>query len=46
MSKNFKQKLTSYKNAPGSFVLAFLVMLSAFLTFAVLLFLIAYILIH
>ncbi|MDY5846216.1 MAG: phosphate ABC transporter permease PstA [Bariatricus sp.] len=46
MSKKLKQKLTSYKNAPGSFVLAFLVMLSAFLTFAVLLFLIAYILIH
>ena len=45
MSKKLKQKLTSYKNAPGSFVLAFLVMLSAFLTFAVLLFLIAYILI-
>ena len=47
MSKTkIKQKLISYKNAPGSAVLALLVLLSAFLTFAVLLFLIAYILIH
>ena len=38
--------MISYKNAPGSAVLALLVLLSAFLTFAVLLFLIAYILIH
>ena len=44
--KKIKQKLISYKNAPGSAVLALLVLLSAFLTFAVLLFLIAYILIH
>lgn len=41
--KKIKQKLISYKNAPGSAVLALLVLLSAFLTFAVLLFLIAYI---
>ena len=44
--KKIKQKLISYKNAPGSAVLALLVLLSTFLTFAVLLFLIAYILIH
>ena len=44
--KKIKQKLISYKNAPGSAVLALLVLLSAFLTFAVLLFLIAYILSH
>lgn len=44
--KKIKQKLISYKNAPGSGVLALLVLLSAVLTFAVLLFLIAYILIH
>ena len=44
--KKIKQELISYKNAPGSAVLALLVLLSAFLTFAVLLFLIAYILIH
>ena len=44
--KKIKQKLLSYKTAPGSAVLALLVLLSAFLTFAVLLFLIAYILIH
>ena len=44
--KKIKQKLISYKNAPGSAVLALLALLSAFLTFAVLLFLIAYILIH
>ena len=41
-----RQKLICYKNAPGSAVLALLVLLSAFLTFAVLLFLIAYILIN
>ena len=44
--KKIKQKLISYKDAPGSAVLALLVLLSAFLTFAVLLFLIAYILIN
>ena len=46
MSNKTKQKLISYKNAPGSALLALLVLLSAFLTFAVLLFLIVYILIH
>ena len=44
--KKMRQKLISYKNAPGSAVLALLVLLSAFLTFVVLLFLIAYILIN
>ena len=44
--KKMRQNLISYKNAPGSAVLALLVLLSAFLTFAVLLFLIAYILIN
>lgn len=44
MNKKIKQKLISYKNAPGSAILAVLVLLSAALTFAVLLFLIAYIL--
>ena len=44
--KKMRQKLICYKNAPGSAVLALLVLLSAFLTFAVLLFLIAYILIN
>lgn len=38
-----KMNLKKYKGHPGSFVLAILVMLSAVLTFAVLLFLIAYI---
>lgn len=46
MSKKMKEKLISYKHSPGSAILAFLVMLSAALTFAVLLFLIAYILIN
>lgn len=40
------EKLRSYKRTPGSFVLMLLVMLSAIITFAVLLFLIAYILIN
>lgn len=40
------EKLRSYKRRPGSFVLMLLVMLSAIITFAVLLFLIAYILIN
>ena len=44
--KKMRQKLICYKNAPCSAVLALLVLLSAFLTFAVLLFLIAYILIN
>ena len=49
MSSNevtFKQKMKSYKRTPGSFVVMLLVMLSAILTFTVLIFLIAYILIH
>ena len=45
MSK-LSQKLKSYKRTPGSFLVMLLVMLSAILTFAVLIFLIAYILIH
>lgn len=45
MSKRIKQKLISYKNAPMSAFLGLLVLLSAAITFAVLLFLIAYILI-
>ena len=40
------EKLRSYKRTPGSFILMLLVMLSAIITFAVLLFLIAYILIN
>lgn len=40
------EKLRSYKRTPGSFVLMLLVILSAIITFAVLLFLIAYILIN
>ena len=49
MSSNevtFKQKMKSYKRTPCSFVVMLLVMLSAILTFTVLIFLIAYILIH
>lgn len=46
MSRKMREKLRSYKRAPGSFVLMLLVMLSAMMTFAVLLFLIAYILIN
>lgn len=46
MNKKIKEKLISYKNAPGSAVLALLVLFSAVLTFTVLLFLIAYILIN
>lgn len=45
MNKKMRQKLISYKNSPSSAILAFLVLLAAFITFAVLLFLIAYILI-
>lgn len=45
-SKKLKQKMISYKNAPGSAVLAILVLLSAVLTFMVLLFLVAHILIN
>lgn len=39
-------KLKSYRRTPGSFVVMVLVLLSAIVTFAVLIFLIAYILIH
>ena len=49
MSKNevtLSQKLKSYTRTPGSLLLMILVVLSAAITFAVLLFLIAYILIH
>ena len=49
MSSNtvtFKQKIKSYKRTPGSLIVMLLVMLSAILTFTVLIFLIAYILIH
>ena len=46
MSKKMKQKLISYKNAPLSAIMALLVLFAATLTFAVLLFLIAYVLIH
>lgn len=46
MSRKMGEKLRSYKRTPGSFVLMLLVMLSAIITFAVLLFLIAYILIN
>lgn len=41
-----KQKLKNYRNHPGSFVVMLLVMLGAVMTFTVLFFLIAYILIH
>lgn len=46
MSRKMGEKLRSYKRTPGAFVLMLLVMLSAIITFAVLLFLIAYILIN
>lgn len=46
MSRKMGEKLRCYKRTPGSFVLMLLVMLSAIITFAVLLFLIAYILIN
>lgn len=46
MSKKVKQRLISYKNAPLSAAMGILVILSAVLTFTVLLFLIAYILIN
>lgn len=45
MNKKIGEKLRSYKRKPASFLMMLLVMLSALLTFAVLLFLIAYILI-
>ena len=43
--KKIKQQLISYKNAPGSALLALLVMLATFLTFLALFFLIIYLLI-
>ena len=46
MTRSIGEKLRSYKRTPGSFILMLLVMLSAIITFAVLLFLIAYILIN
>lgn len=46
MSRKIGEKLHSYKRTPGSFILMLLVMLSAILTFTILLFLIAYILIN
>ena len=42
----FLQKLKSYKRTPGSFFVMLLVMASALITFAVLIFLIAYVLVH
>lgn len=45
MSKKLRQKLISYRNAPASALLALLVLLAAAITFVILLFLIAYILI-
>lgn len=41
-----KEKLKSYKRTPGSFIVMLLVLLAAILTFAALLFLIAYILVN
>ena len=46
MTRSIGEKLRPYKRTPGSFILMLLVMLSAIITFAVLLFLIAYILIN
>ncbi|KMZ53890.1 phosphate ABC transporter permease PstA [Dorea sp. D27] len=49
MSSNqvtLKQKLKAYRRTPGSFLVMLLVMLSAILTFTVLIFLIAYILVR
>lgn len=46
MTRSIGEKLRSYKRTPGSFILMLLVILSAIITFAVLLFLIAYILIN
>ena len=44
--ERFKQRLKSYARTPGSYIVMLLVVLSAVLTFTVLIFLIAYILIH
>ena len=46
MTRSIGEKLRSYKRTPGSFILMLLVMLYAIITFEVLLFLIAYILIN
>lgn len=43
---NLKEKLKQYKGHPGSFIVMLLVMLATLLTFAILLFIIAYILIN
>lgn len=42
----FAQKIKSYRRTPGSFLVMLLVIISAIVTFSVLIFLIAYILIH
>lgn len=42
----FRQEIKSYRRTPGSFLVMLLVMISAIVTFSVLIFLIAYILIH
>ena len=44
--ERFKQRLKSYARTPGSFIVMLLVVLSAVLTFTVLIFLIVYILMH
>ena len=44
--ENFTDKIKSYLRHPGSMILMFLVMLATFITFALLLFLIFYILIN
>lgn len=44
--EKMKQKLKSYRRTPGSFIVMLLVMLAAILTFTILLFLIAYVLIQ
>lgn len=43
---NFSQKMKAYLRTPGSLILMLLVMISALLTFTVLIFLIIYILVH
>lgn len=42
----FAQKMKSYRRTPGSFLMMLLVMVSTIITFAILLFLIIYILVH
>lgn len=46
LTTNFRQKLLSYKNSPASVLLAAMVLVSAFLTFGVLLYLILYIVVQ